>query len=268
MALNSHAKRLITAFVLIPALLGVILAGGNWIFGALLLACYLGLWEFYSMFWPGRAGLGKKVMALALCTLLLLAARRQDPVLLVVVLLAAFWIGNLLFLLWYSRKPGEANYLDTAVFTGGLLYLPLTLHFFLFFRPVEIFLVLVAAFISDTSAYYAGTYYGKRKLWPQISPKKTWEGGLGGLLACMVSVLLLGLIWGDAPWWRWLLLGVALNLAAQVGDFFESSLKRWLSIKDSGNLLPGHGGLLDRIDSLLLVVPVYAACRALAPFFS
>ncbi|MFO7594907.1 MAG: phosphatidate cytidylyltransferase [Desulfocurvibacter africanus] len=267
MALSSHTKRLITAFALLPALLWTIFAGGNWLFGGLLLVCYLGLWEFYSLFWS-REGLGKKLLGLALCTALLVAARRQDPQLIIALLLAAFWLGGLLFLFSYSRAPGKANYLNAAVLVGGLLYLPLSLHFFLFFQPAEIFLVLVAAFLSDTGAYYAGTYFGRRKLWPSISPKKTWEGGLGGLLTCMLSVLTLGLIWGNAPWWSWLVLAALLNIAAQFGDFFESALKRWLSVKDSGTLLPGHGGLLDRIDSLLLVVPIYAACRALMPFFS
>ncbi len=267
MALSSHTKRLITSLVLLPALLWTILAGGNWIFGGLLLVCCLGLWEFYSLFWS-REGLGKKILGLSLGVALLAAARSQDPQLLLAFLLAAFWVGGLLFLFSYSRSPDKANYLTAAVLVGGLLYLPLSLQFFLFFQPAEIFLVLVAAFLSDTGAYYAGTYFGRRKLWPSISPKKTWEGAFGGLLACMMSVLIWGLIWGDAPWWSWLILAALLNLAAQFGDFFESALKRWLSVKDSGSLLPGHGGLLDRIDSLLLVVPVYAACRALMPFFS
>lgn len=266
MALSSHAKRLITALALLPALIWIIFAGGHWTFGGLLLVCYLGLWEFYGMFW-GSEGLGRKLAGLALCTILLVAARGQDPHLLIAVLLVSFWIGNLLFLLRYSRNPDKANYLNAAVLMGGLLYLPLTLHFFLFFRPAEIFLVLVAAFLSDTGAYYAGTYYGRRRIWPRISPKKTWEGSLGGLLTCMLCVLAFGLIWGQAPWWSWLVLGLLLNVAAQLGDFFESALKRWLSVKDSGTLLPGHGGLLDRIDSLLLVVPVYAACRAVLAFF-
>lgn len=267
MALSSHAKRLLTALALLPALLGIIFAGGDWVFGGLLIACYLGLWEFYGMFW-GSEGRGRKLVGLAMCTALLAAARSQNPHLLMATLLVAFWTGNLLFLLKYSRDAAKASYLDAAVLMGGLLYLPLTLHFFLFFRPAEIFLVLMAAFLSDTGAYYAGTYFGRRKIWPRISPKKTWEGSLGGMAACVASVLGLGLVWGDAPWWSWIILAVLLNVAAQIGDFFESALKRWLSIKDSGTLLPGHGGLLDRIDSLLLVVPVYAACRALMPFFS
>ncbi|MFW5792465.1 MAG: phosphatidate cytidylyltransferase, partial [Desulfohalobiaceae bacterium] len=76
-----------------------------------------------------------------------------------------------------------------------------------------------------------------------------------------------GLWLGHSPLWTWLLLGVALNLAAQTGDFFESALKRWLEVKDSGQILPGHGGILDRIDSLLLVLPVYTGLRLLHAFF-
>jgi phosphatidate cytidylyltransferase len=100
-----------------------------------------------------------------------------------------------------------------------------------------------------------------------VSPKKTWAGSWGGLACCTAGCLGLGLLWGLASWPAYLLLGLALGVAAQAGDFFESALKRHLDVKDSGRLLPGHGGVLDRIDSLLLVVPAYAAARALHVLF-
>ena len=80
--------------------------------------------------------------------------------------------------------------------------------------------------------------------------------------------LLIGMLQSRSPWWIWLILGAVLNIAAQTGDFFESALKRRLDVKDSGNLLPGHGGILDRIDSLILVAPVYAALDAVFDFFA
>ena len=132
---------------------------------------------------------------------------------------------------------------------------------------LQVLLVLLAAFISDTGAYYAGRGYGARLIWPTVSPNKTVEGSMGGLAACVTVVCAMGWSIGAAPWWTWVILGVVLGVAAQLGDFFESALKRWMAVKDSGSLLPGHGGILDRIDALLLVTPVYAAARALVQFF-
>ena len=110
--------------------------------------------------------------------------------------------------------------------------------------------------------------WGKKKIWPRISPKKSWAGSLGGMGACVLTTLVFGLALGNgAPVWQWLVLGAGLNVAAQMGDFFESALKRSLDVKDSGSILPGHGGLLDRVDSLLLVIPTYGLVRMLHPFF-
>jgi phosphatidate cytidylyltransferase len=137
---------------------------------------------------------------------------------------------------------------------------------------METVLVLLASFASDTGAYYAGSWFGKRKIWPAISPKKTWAGSVGGALTCVAVCLILGFAVGDWPfgrasWGTWIALGLALNLASQFGDFFESALKRSLDAKDSGALLPGHGGVLDRIDSLLFAAPVYKAASLLLASF-
>ena len=116
---------------------------------------------------------------------------------------------------------------------------------------------------------------GGPKVWPRVSPKKTWAGSVGGMVACVGLCLLMGAVdeyWLSGagqgrPWWMWMVLGVVLNASAQFGDFFESALKRRQDVKDSGRLLPGHGGVLDRIDSLLLAVPAYAGLDAIFDFF-
>lgn len=271
MTLTPHQTRLVTALALLPGLLFVIHAGGNWLFGALILVSCLGLWEFYSLFWTNSAklgkGLGKKLIGMGFGAAFLAAARAEDPHLIVGVTLASFWFGNLFFLFWYGSRARHASYLNALILVGGLMYVPFTLHFFLFLSPVEVVLILLAAIASDTCAYYAGRNWGARLIWPSVSPKKTVEGSLGGLAACIASVSAVGLAAGSAPWWAWPLLGLLLGVAAQLGDFFESALKRWLAVKDSGSLLPGHGGILDRIDALLLVTPVYAAARLLMDFF-
>jgi phosphatidate cytidylyltransferase len=114
---------------------------------------------------------------------------------------------------------------------------------------------VVGPWISDSGAYFAGRFFGRRPLFPNLSPKKTVEGGLGGVLATMVVVgyftheaLGFGPVWA-ALW------GVAISVFSQAGDLFESVLKRLLDLKDIGHTLPGHGGILDRIDSLLFTAP-------------
>jgi phosphatidate cytidylyltransferase len=139
---------------------------------------------------------------------------------------------------------------------------------FLNLQKLEIIFVLLLAVVSDTGAYYTGTYLGDKRIWPQISPNKSWAGAIGGLVFTVIICLIFGLFWGKANWYSWILVATVLNIAAQLGDFFESALKRLLQVKDSGNLLPGHGGLLDRIDSILLVLPVYVFLKTFLQLFN
>lgn len=132
-----------------------------------------------------------------------------------------------------------------------------------------IFLFL-CVWCGDIAALYIGKSLGKRKLAPAISPNKTWEGSIGSVLGSVlfgVGFILLGnslaarstafaRLSTPEPWWQFLLLAILLNIAAQIGDLVESALKRGVDVKDSGTLLPGHGGVLDRVDALLLAAPV------------
>ena len=117
--------------------------------------------------------------------------------------------------------------------------------------------LLAAVALADTGAYFTGRRFGRRKLAPAVSPGKTMEGALGGAVAVLAwSVCAAALFDGSIT--RWLLLGVAVFAAAVIGDLFESALKRVRGVKDSGGILPGHGGVLDRIDSVLPAAPVFA----------
>ncbi|MBN2141471.1 MAG: phosphatidate cytidylyltransferase [Desulfovibrionaceae bacterium] len=270
----THKKRIASAcLILAPPILVLILdkrlglADGYLVLAALALFSGLGQWEFYSLFWPGPERRGLKACGLVLGTLLLMTFKIAGGQWVALVLAAAFWTGNMLFLSRFGKRPGEASFGESAILFAGLAYLPLIMQFFMFLSTAEAVLVLLAAAVSDTAAYYAGTLWGKKKIWPQISPKKSWAGSLGGLAACMAATLAMGAAFGNAALWAWLVLGLILNLAAQFGDFFESALKRSLKVKDSGKILPGHGGLLDRIDSLLMVLPTYALARAVIRFF-
>lgn len=118
------------------------------------------------------------------------------------------------------------------------------------------FLTFILVWATDTFAYLVGRAIGRHRLAPQVSPKKTIEGSMGGLLFCMLSGLIAWKLLGGTRAFPFLGLSFVVGIGAQIGDLFESALKRSVNIKDSGNLIPGHGGILDRFDSLLFVVPL------------
>ncbi len=120
-----------------------------------------------------------------------------------------------------------------------------------------IFVLMAATWLGDTGAFFAGRSFGRHKLAPVLSPKKTWEGAVGGFVAAMGGAVLFGWITGlDVPWPMLALLGGVVDVFGVLGDLAESMLKRAFGVKDSGGILPGHGGILDRVDSLLFAAPV------------
>ncbi len=267
MPLTSIQKRIITSLLLIFTLVLALYFGGTVL--VTLVAAFSGaaLWEFYSMFWDGKTHLIARTIAIASGVGIVFTSALAGMGWTVILLLAAFWICNFNFLFSYSSTPDSTQYNDSLTLFAGLVYIPLTLQFFTTMSSWEILFVLMSASVSDTAAFYTGTYLGKRKIWPEISPKKSWAGSLGGLAACIAACTAYGSLLGNSSLISWVLLGAALNIAAQMGDFFESALKRKLEIKDSGKILPGHGGVLDRIDSLVLALPVYVLARQIHTFF-
>lgn len=264
---TSHLQRLVTGAAL-ALLLTAGLALGGWVLVLLaLVASSLALLEFYTMFWPCNDKLHMKAIGLVLGAGMLVAGHLDKPWLIVGCLAGAFLAGALQFLGDWGRGDDESRFADGQILAAGLLYVPLLLLPVLHLSLRDQLLVALAAFISDTGAYYIGTYLGRARIWPRVSPKKSWAGSIGGLVLCIAMCVGLGLWWGVRPWWQFAMLGVLLNAASLLGDFFESALKRTLGVKDSGTLLPGHGGLLDRIDSLLFVVPVFAAADSVLAFF-
>lgn len=267
MPASAHQQRILTAGLAI-VLVGLALwQGGILVLLVLMCVCALGQWEFTAMFRPGPEHKRLRLTGMLLGAALLLAAKFGGPGAMVWALAACFWLLALRFLFRYSADQERSDFTDELILMAGGGYLPLMLHFCLDLSTKEIILVLLSTAVSDTAAYYSGTYFGKTRIWPQVSPKKSWAGSIGGLLGCTLAVTAYGLDLGEAPVYVWLLLGALLNVAAQLGDFFESALKRRLAVKDSGTLLPGHGGLLDRIDSLLFALPCYALFKQAVALF-
>jgi phosphatidate cytidylyltransferase len=164
---------------------------------------------------------------------------------------ALFWI--VAAPLWL-RLGVQGRWLE---FAGFVVILPAALAFVIL-SPLQVLLVLLIVWIADTAAYFVGRAWGRRKLAPGISPGKTWEGALGGTAGVLVYAIILGTFIEGLFWVPYLLAAALLAALSIVGDLFESAVKRQAGAKDSGTLLPGHGGILDRIDSATAVLPVAA----------
>ncbi|WP_077326191.1 phosphatidate cytidylyltransferase [Virgibacillus siamensis] len=121
---------------------------------------------------------------------------------------------------------------------------------------INIFYVLIIIWVTDTGAYFAGRAFGKKKLWPMISPNKTIEGAIGGVVAACITGVVFQLIVPLSSMIGVIIVTILVSIFGQIGDLVESAFKRHYGVKDSGDLLPGHGGILDRLDSLLFVLPI------------
>ncbi len=153
-------------------------------------------------------------------------------------------------------KKISYNLLGILYIGGGLSFFILLRNFAI--RPFNdtkaIWFVLIATWLTDTGAYFIGKSFGKTKLAPQISPNKTVEGALGGIIFSSVFVIFTGIYFNIFNF-QWLIFSISLPLLAIMGDLFESSMKRDLGVKDMGSIIPGHGGILDRFDSLIFTIP-------------
>ncbi len=156
---------------------------------------------------------------------------------------------------WPERQPGLGLFVAGPIYLG--LALGLAVHYKVEGNLWPLIFVASCVWTGDTGAYYIGRVMGKHLLHP-ISPNKTWEGTISGLVVGAMAAMVVGLIGRLFPWWEGLILGILVNLSGQMGDLLESFLKRVAGVKDSGTIFPGHGGVLDRIDSLLLALPSYA----------
>jgi len=251
--------RILTALVLAAVLIGVLLFGPAWsaraLFGLFIAA---GAWE-WSAFLIGapreaRLGFVLLVALLSVCARVFLADTAGFTLLME--LSVGWWAVALLWLLLAPQRTSGA-----AVAVAGLLalvptWVALTRMVELWPRGAQWALFGMAlAFAADTGAYFAGSAFGRVKLAPQVSPGKTWEGVVGGMLLATV-VALAGSRWFGLTPLRFLPLCLAAAAFSVVGDLTESMFKRASGLKDSGRLFPGHGGVLDRIDSVLASTPV------------
>jgi len=260
-------KRILTALIGVPIAVYVI-NYGEWLFAAAVLVLTLLAWhEFYMMlqnknikvfyslgiiiniFILGCAWLGNTqeiAFLIFLCTLLTLLKIVSSGTKFTVAdaafsLLGISYIGMSFAHLLLLRYTDKSLYLMTSwgELSAGAAY---------------VWLAFVGTWASDTFAYFVGSYFGRHKLCPKISPNKTTEGALGGMFGSIVALVILGMLF-KLPISHCAIMGLLVGIVAPIGDLVESAMKRFAGVKDSGHILPGHGGILDRFDSILFTVP-------------
>lgn len=252
---------------MIPAVLAVLVAAPTWAWAALVaLATGVALLEFFGLLraagwrtprWAGLALLAGVVAAAEVRSLAGVAA------------LAATVLIVVPALVLFGRPPVETLLGSAAGSSFAILYVALGAASVVGLRAISwkaVLFLLAVVWAGDSAAYYVGRRWGKRRLAPVVSPKKTWAGLAGqvaGGAAVSTGVLAFGATGAQAL--GAVALGAALSFVAVVGDLVESTFKRSTAVKDSGGLLPGHGGLLDRLDSLLYAAPVLLGVLTLAP---
>lgn len=270
-------KRILTALVLILAVFCLIFFGRLWMITvAALLVAELAVVEFLALARVGAETHGARLRIplawmlpatalLFVATLPSVPVDAQLPILSFLTLVLFAWNG--------FRSPSIQVLPDTAQGLFGLIWIvyPLTLIPQLWKQedgPALVIFLMLAVWSGDIAALYVGRAIGRHKLAPRLSPGKTWEGAIASILGSIaitglllyISDLLTArgnlILHITEPVWQTLLLAGLLNIAAQLGDLLESAIKRGAGVKDSGTLLPGHGGILDRIDALLLATPV------------
>lgn len=272
-------KRVLTALVLIPVVVGIVLYTSTAVVAiATALVTILALWEYFAF---GEA-IGHRAYRLwtSFCALFLLviqwgavSVENRFPIVLVHRVVPfdggdntfqatffSFVLGITLLTLW-TRRPLVESLPSAGISASALLLVAFPLSYAVRLHGVHnlgrrlLLFALAITWAGDTVAYFVGRSLGKHPLAPHISPKKTWEGSAGGLLGSLLVAYAFS-FWIKIPLPHLFAMAALGNVAGQMGDLLESAYKRSAGVKDSGDLLPGHGGVLDRIDALILCIPL------------
>ena len=262
-------KRILTAVVLVALVIPLVFLGPDWLVSlAVGAVALLAAWEYIGI--AEATGAKPPRIAILVAIGVLFTVNQVWPDRLAITL-GALGLGLLVYCTFAG--PVERALQNSAAAVFCLIYTGFTLTALPNLRSAEdgkslVLFLLCVVWAGDIAAMYIGRSLGKLKLAPKLSPGKTWEGAIAsiaGSLLVTAGLIALALQLGKreilviaypGPVWHWLLLAAAVNVAAQVGDLAESALKRSAGVKDSGTILPGHGGVLDRIDALLLAAPV------------
>lgn len=262
-------KRILTALIGIPIVAGAIIQGGA-LFALLVMILSMGAWiELKKMLEKNEifllpVGLGINLIIIFITWQFALQGLAAGVLITFISLFVATlvihkdqnWLEKISYTFWAFFYTGvlPAHFILLREFLPNFI---LTTSYGNYaFGELLLWLVLLGTWASDTFAYFFGVALGKHKMCPAISPKKSWEGAVAGFIGCLVTIVYLGNNFLQMQYQLLFAIGLIVAFFAPIGDLLESVLKRKLQVKDSGNFFPGHGGILDRLDSLIIVLPL------------
>ncbi|MBN1582967.1 MAG: phosphatidate cytidylyltransferase [Anaerolineae bacterium] len=253
---SSLIQRLISSIIIFPIVLGLLALGGWWFSALVLVVMSLATWEYVRML---RHHGYRAPYAFAILALWAILSDFYFPD----IRLLQPTMALLLFvsLCWHILRDRTSTRLENWLLPfGGALYIGWMAGHMLLLRALDrggylVFLSFAAIWLADSAAYFVGRAWGKHRMAPHLSPKKTWEGMAGGIVVSIVGSAIIAVL-GSLNWVHGALLGLLVSTLAPMGDLGVSMIKRQVGVKDTSNLIPGHGGVFDRIDSLLIAAIV------------
>ena len=274
--MNNTLIRILTGVVGIPLVLLIIWVGGWWFAGTIIVVSALALHEFYGL--ATARGYSPNVffgigLGVVIQVSLMIAAVGPFLVSMAWVIIAAvsLLVGTLKLLAAEMWRKSETPLANAGATLLGVVYIPLALSSLFFLRQIDlvgssipgligfelVMTLFVTIWAADSGAYFGGLSFGKHKLFPRVSPKKSWEGAIAGLISAVAAGVGMT-IWlmPQADWIHGLAIGAIVGVFGPIGDLTESLLKRDATIKDSGSIIPGHGGVFDRFDSMIFCAPL------------
>ncbi|MGB5823227.1 MAG: phosphatidate cytidylyltransferase [Proteocatella sp.] len=247
--------RIVSGLLLLPIFFLVIIKGGIFIYLGGLICSLIGLYEFFRVF--EKSGYKPLKITTYMATTIMYTAMTYSGMDFSYIIISIAYIIIAAGAIYIINRRIRVE--DLMITLMGYIYVPVFLsHINLLSIEGSIFiwLLFIFAWGSDTCAYFAGMFFGKHKLIPEISPKKTIEGAIGGIIGTVILTLLFATYFKEPNLLYFIPLAVIGSIVSQIGDLFASAIKREFGIKDYGNLIPGHGGILDRFDSILFTAPL------------
>ncbi len=261
--------RVISALVGLTLLIAVLYLGSITLGIVVTLIAAIGLYEFYNSVSAVKNIQPIKIVGyLSILPLLILGLQKTGWFNIDLNILTGISVCLVIFLsmAFIVLEHKKYNIIDACVTAFSIAYVPFLMSFLILIRNMDngiilIWLIFIGAWGTDTMAYTFGRLFGKRKIIPEISPKKTLAGAIGGILGCIALMIVFGVITNayfdlKMSFVVLAILGLICGMVSQIGDWSASAIKRYVNIKDFGNIMPGHGGVLDRFDSILFVAPV------------
>lgn len=248
--------RIISALVAVPLFLFVVIRGGILLKMAVFLSTLIAINEFFNGFKHIEKNPSKKIGIFSTIVMFIITFKSNMTELIM------FWFFiSMLLILIYKLYKKEFDVFSSMITAMGIFYIVFFMYHIVFIENLVkyhqlIWLVFISAWATDTFAYFTGYFFGSHKLCPEISPKKTVEGAVGGILGSVLVSILFGYYIAPQIIFHCAIIGFLGSIVGQFGDLTASVFKRYVGIKDYGKIMPGHGGILDRFDSILFTAPI------------